>query len=208
VRPSSFTLKSNGGLLRVLQTKVHISEAFDPANVPGVMPKMQEFVAIWDTGATATVITQKVVDACGLKPTGVTLVQTANGQRSCNVYFVNIGLPNQVGFQMVRVTCGDILGTDVLIGMDIITTGDFVLTHKNGTTVFSFRVPSLDCIDYVEQWKAAKVANNISNGPPPARNRPCPCGSGKKYKHCHGAGTPPVLRANHASFIPVTQLPS
>jgi preprotein translocase subunit SecA len=23
----------------------------------------------------------------------------------------------------------------------------------------------------------------------PARNRPCPCGSGRKYKHCHGAPT-------------------
>ncbi|MDF1512448.1 MAG: SEC-C metal-binding domain-containing protein, partial [Anaerolineae bacterium] len=27
------------------------------------------------------------------------------------------------------------------------------------------------------------------------RNDPCPCGSGKKYKYCHGAvrATPPVL---------------
>jgi preprotein translocase subunit SecA len=24
-------------------------------------------------------------------------------------------------------------------------------------------------------------------GSAPARNAPCPCGSGKKYKHCHGA---------------------
>ncbi|MDQ4105436.1 MAG: SEC-C metal-binding domain-containing protein [Actinomycetota bacterium] len=23
----------------------------------------------------------------------------------------------------------------------------------------------------------------------PARNAPCPCGSGKKYKRCHGAPT-------------------
>jgi uncharacterized protein YecA (UPF0149 family) len=23
--------------------------------------------------------------------------------------------------------------------------------------------------------------------PPPGRNDPCPCGSGKKYKKCHGA---------------------
>jgi preprotein translocase subunit SecA len=23
--------------------------------------------------------------------------------------------------------------------------------------------------------------------PPVGRNDPCPCGSGKKYKHCHGA---------------------
>jgi preprotein translocase subunit SecA len=23
----------------------------------------------------------------------------------------------------------------------------------------------------------------------PARNQPCPCGSGRKYKHCHGTRT-------------------
>jgi predicted O-linked N-acetylglucosamine transferase (SPINDLY family) len=25
------------------------------------------------------------------------------------------------------------------------------------------------------------------SAPPPSRNAPCPCGSGKRYKHCHGA---------------------
>lgn len=25
----------------------------------------------------------------------------------------------------------------------------------------------------------------------PQRNDPCPCGSGKKYKKCHGASVPP-----------------
>jgi uncharacterized protein len=25
--------------------------------------------------------------------------------------------------------------------------------------------------------------------PPPGRNDQCPCGSGKKYKKCHGAAT-------------------
>ncbi|MBW8757267.1 MAG: SEC-C domain-containing protein [Burkholderiales bacterium] len=24
----------------------------------------------------------------------------------------------------------------------------------------------------------------------PGRNDACPCGSGRKYKHCHGAGAP------------------
>ena len=24
---------------------------------------------------------------------------------------------------------------------------------------------------------------------PASRNAPCPCGSGRKYKHCHGIGT-------------------
>ncbi|MBK6806086.1 MAG: tetratricopeptide repeat protein [Betaproteobacteria bacterium] len=28
--------------------------------------------------------------------------------------------------------------------------------------------------------------------PPKSRNDPCPCGSGKRYKHCHGADNPPA----------------
>jgi uncharacterized protein YchJ len=27
----------------------------------------------------------------------------------------------------------------------------------------------------------------VDGKPPPGRNEPCTCGSGKKYKHCHGA---------------------
>ena len=29
----------------------------------------------------------------------------------------------------------------------------------------------------------------MSHGPKPGRNDPCPCGSGRKYKKCHGAGS-------------------
>jgi preprotein translocase subunit SecA len=35
---------------------------------------------------------------------------------------------------------------------------------------------------------AARGTGGTSGGGP-ARNRPCPCGSGRKYKHCHGAPT-------------------
>jgi preprotein translocase subunit SecA len=45
----------------------------------------------------------------------------------------------------------------------------------------------------------SRLATNRGDGPPPAqqpasaedkigRNDPCPCGSGKKYKKCHGVG--------------------
>ena len=34
--------------------------------------------------------------------------------------------------------------------------------------------------------KAAKTAT-VTGSKEPARNAPCPCGSGKKYKFCHGA---------------------
>ncbi|MBU6418075.1 MAG: SEC-C domain-containing protein, partial [Xanthomonadaceae bacterium] len=33
----------------------------------------------------------------------------------------------------------------------------------------------------------AAAAPMVRNGPKVGRNDPCPCGSGKKYKHCHGA---------------------
>lgn len=40
------------------------------------------------------------------------------------------------------------------------------------------------------------------------RNEPCPCGSGKKYKRCHGVGAPPILgeAKNPMGFDP-SQMP-
>ena len=46
---------------------------------------------------------------------------------------------------------GHILGGDVLIGMDVITQGDFAVTNREGRTVFSFRVPSLIHLDFGRQ---------------------------------------------------------
>ena len=43
--------------------------------------------------------------------------------------------------------------------------------------------------------------NQIKTGTPPGRNAPCPCGSGRKYKRCHGilnSGSIPLPRAVEA----------
>ncbi|CAD5375684.1 preprotein translocase subunit, ATPase [Pseudomonas sp. OF001] len=37
-----------------------------------------------------------------------------------------------------------------------------------------------------EEGEAAQVAVAVRQEPKVGRNEPCPCGSGKKYKHCHG----------------------
>ncbi|MBQ7412842.1 MAG: preprotein translocase subunit SecA [Alphaproteobacteria bacterium] len=37
-----------------------------------------------------------------------------------------------------------------------------------------------------EPTEAPKAQDEKPIEPPPSRNDPCPCGSGKKYKHCHG----------------------
>ncbi len=39
---------------------------------------------------------------------------------------------------------------EALIGMDVITLGDFSITNHNGSTCMSFRVPSGHEIDYVK----------------------------------------------------------
>jgi preprotein translocase subunit SecA len=35
-------------------------------------------------------------------------------------------------------------------------------------------------------WQRKISQKPSSEVPPVGRNDPCPCGSGKKYKHCHG----------------------
>ncbi|MEG2355650.1 MAG: SEC-C metal-binding domain-containing protein, partial [Clostridia bacterium] len=38
------------------------------------------------------------------------------------------------------------------------------------------------------QAKKGGAPTRMSTPGAPGRNQPCPCGSGKKYKHCCGAG--------------------
>ena len=182
----SFTATANGRL-RELPFECFITSAFDPSGVPvDKHPKWQTFRAIFDTGATNCVITQKVVDACGLKPISMTVVQTANGKHNCEIYVVNIGLPNRVGFPNWRVTKQELPAkTDVLIGMDVIGTGDFAVTHKDGQTVFSFRIPSSVRIDFVAEHNKPRPVLAV---PRQERNARCACGSGRKFKNCCGSG--------------------
>ena len=177
-RIDAFTTSYNG-LSNVLSSKATIGLAFDPSISPP--PSQTEFDAIWDTGATASVISQNVVQKCGLIPTGMIQVHTANGMCLCNTYLVSIGLPNKVGISSVRVTEAKLGKEDVWIGMDIIAMGDFAITNFEGKTVFSYRTPSVAKTDFVEEINRMKASQLSKIG----RNDLCPCGSGKKYKKCH-----------------------
>ena len=142
-----------------------ISEAWDP-NGATPMPELRTFQALWDTGATRSAITQNVVGACGLSPTSFTDVQHAGGiTRDVPVYLVNISLISGVRFTGVEVAEGKLpKGMDVVIGMDIITRGDFAVTNQDGKTMFSFRIPSKEPIDF--------VADDNRAGMPGRRARP------------------------------------
>ena len=173
------------GISSILTSEVHIAAPFETASPPKEADRKQ-FMAIWDTGATNSVITQKVVQECGLSPIAIVNVHTASGEALSNVYLVSIRLPNKVTIPQIRVTEGTIGGdAEVLIGMDIINRGDFAVTNKDGKTNFTFRVPSVECIDFVKQQAMAVQSGNQPQQRV-GRNEPCPCGSGKKYKKCHG----------------------
>ena len=71
---------------------------------------------------------------------------------------MNIALANRVVFAEVEVTKVALLGDgDVLIGMDIISAGDFAVTSPGGHTQFTFRVPSQANINFVSEDRCGRV---------------------------------------------------
>ena len=165
-------------LSRELRTKdVGIDTARVPDDLLPEPPTVRTYSAIWDTGATNTNITTRVVRECGLRPTGVVESVGVHGRKFVNTYLIDVYLPNLVVARGVQANEAESLPgpDDVLIGMDILNLGDFAVSNYRGKTTFTFRTPSLEEIDFSPP--APKVG----------RNAPCPCGSGKKYKKCCGA---------------------
>jgi hypothetical protein len=148
-------------------------------------PRLFSTKALWDTGATNSVITKDTVVKLGLSPVGKAFASHAGGRDVVNVYLVNIYLPNKLIIKGVHVTeCENKDNFGVIIGMDIITRGDFSVTNINNKTVFSYRYPSSECIDFVS--RALPKKQPIVVEPRLGRNEPCNCGSGLKFKYCCG----------------------
>lgn len=142
----AFTLDP-GEWLHSIQTAAYVTHVLED-DVP--MSGLNAWRALWDTGASRSCISREVVDSLGLKPIGKSRISTANGYIMAESYLVNVGLPNSVLVPNIHVSCSDLgLHTDMLIGMDIIRLGDFSITNVNHRTVFSFRIPSVETIDYV-----------------------------------------------------------
>ena len=178
----SFTAKYTNRVLQ-LRTGIHVQPTFNSNGVEAAInPPPEIWDAIWDTGATGSCISQRIVENYKLVPVSVSGITTPTGSTHRSVYVVNFYLPNGFVIPGVSAIGTELTGFDALIGMDIIGLGDFVVSSYEGKTAFSFRMPSLHCFDFVEN--TYMLPRNSQKGP--SRNAPCPCGSGKKYKHCHG----------------------
>lgn len=178
----ALTFKASGQADRII-TDVGVSLTFDPKSPPDPLPTQHSTKALWDTGASKSVLSSSFVKTLGLAPVGTSQVHHGDGSSTRNTYLVNFYLPNTVCIFGVLATEFPASHNDfnVLIGMDVICFGDFAITNVSGKTMMSFRTPSCETIDYVVE------ANKITYAGV-GRNAPCPCGSGNKFKKCHGSG--------------------
>ena len=147
----AYTL-SHTGLVNVLVSDIEITKRDEDKSIAFFEGK-----GLWDTGATNTLITQKVVDKLGLKQTGTAYVNTANESAVLtSTYTIDIFIKGMDKRIPVIVTLGKVSDSiDCLIGMDVICLGDFTITHHKGLTVMTYRIPSLHCLDYVKEHHMA-----------------------------------------------------
>ena len=129
---------------RAIVTSCKVSDPLDLSITPF------EGRALWDTGATSTVVNTKISSYLNLVPVGRRIARGIHSSAPVNRYIVNIELLNGVtsnSLAVVEANLGDDI--DVLIGMDIIGAGDFAIC---GSTFFSFATPTLDNpVDFVEK---------------------------------------------------------
>lgn len=142
----AFTIKSPHRCDR-LHSGVNL---FVPGNPSKRMGKPLK--AVWDTGATSSCISQKAVRALGLQRVSYRKIYTVNSSAEVKTYYVGLELPN---YFMTTVTASALASisddVDVVIGMDVISRGDFSVTNVLGKTTFSFRIPSVREVDYEQE---------------------------------------------------------
>ena len=103
--------------------------------------------AAWDTGAQVTIISPRLVETLGLLPCGQGQFMGIGGDQVSDAYLVYVGLSNGDLIGEVKVYCSEIDDYDILLGMDIITETDFLITNKDARTTFQFRSPSEDGVE-------------------------------------------------------------
>lgn len=110
-----------------------------------------ETKALWDTGATRSVISKHLANSIGLPVHSRAEISSVTTDKITERHVVELWLKTKkVRFKDLLVVSETIerQGIGFIIGMDIISKGDFVITNANGKTVLSVRFPSTDTIDF------------------------------------------------------------
>lgn len=148
------------GTSPMILSPIHIAKpVVEQGDLVTVTPHRERFAALWDTGATVTSVTPRVVQAVGLDECGYKPVRGVHGEvRKLKAYRAAIVLAekpldleseeNTIAFPETQVAKLDedsaqkLGGIDVIVGMDIILQGDSWISGENGERWFSFCYPS------------------------------------------------------------------
>jgi predicted aspartyl protease len=133
--------QSYTGICNAIQSQIAVS--LSPALEKHGKCNYKNFKGLWDTGATHTVISAKAVRLLRLIPVGKTRVWHAQGDTTVPTYYISVKLPGQIEISGITALKGKLSDVDVLIGMDIINRGDFIICNCDGKTTFRFRMPSV-----------------------------------------------------------------
>lgn len=158
-------------------------------NLPHSSNPEVQMIALWDTGATCTCISNTVAKQLGLVKVGERDLTVADNKTyTADVFCAKLRM-GHIEIENMFV-CGlpmDGKRENAIIGMDVISMGDLAITNFNGQSFLTFRVPSIERIDYVADIEMQKKCMNahivkVRKG----ISDKCECGSGKAYSNCHG----------------------
>ena len=137
----------------------------------GIEREADNLYAVWDTGAMVTCISDTVAHKLGLISVGKVNLLGIDGGSIKDKYILNLFLPNGVSFNGLTVNEGKLDDIDLLIGMDIISQGDFAISNYKGQTVFSYRKPSENILDFVAGVKMMQALTRPRKRSVPPRRK-------------------------------------
>jgi hypothetical protein len=138
----AITIKADRLLNRIISAMtIQQAEAFcEPRDI---QIKPVEVRAMWDTGSTGCCISQKLAEYLGLISIASLDLTSVHDSKPSNVYLLDMIFPDKIKANNVLVA--EIIPSgefDIIIGMNIISLGDFAVTNDHGKTIMSFRLPS------------------------------------------------------------------
>lgn len=99
--------------------------------------------AIWDTGATSSMISASMARKLQLVPIGTVQIAGVHGIQNTKCYFIDIIFQNGFTIENIKVSEGSNFGGfDLLIGMDIIGRGVMLINGMDGNLKVQFQIPA------------------------------------------------------------------
>ena len=96
--------------------------------------------SLWDTGSTTTILSRRLINELKTEPFNKGGMSGIGGNTEGNTYLLHVMLPTGDAVTYVEVFEADLEDFDAIIGMDIISLGDFHIDSSQGDTLFSFQV--------------------------------------------------------------------